>query len=383
MPATRSPSEPFVTHVLKGARFEGHAIPLTVLPDLTAYRDLVLEVARALFFRENPERQRVPKGFEEGFDLVLRSIGEGSAVAALERPTPVPEQLCLVKQDYFEQARDVVSQTIEAMRTGMPAPAAFPLEAVRCFNNFGRTLRDDESIEIRGPGGRSAVSYTKQVRKRLVLLRERTYEDSVEVTGRVVQFDAQRRTFGLLVGELSVVGSLDGLSARQMGIVRTAAVHAEELRVYASGVGAFDQLDRLVRLVSVKELALAEDEELREALDIDKRLAALADLEEGWLDGQGSGIEPQTLAGLAALLREAEALGLPRPYLYPTPEGAVQAEWSFPDAEVSARFDATVEVVSCVGVHRKSGASREQDIDLREPMGGLKRLIKFVGGFAP
>lgn len=58
----------FATHVLKGARFEGHSVPVSVLPDFTAYRDLVLEIARALFFRDHPDRQRVPKGFEESFD---------------------------------------------------------------------------------------------------------------------------------------------------------------------------------------------------------------------------------------------------------------------------------------------------------------------------
>jgi hypothetical protein len=385
MPEPRSELEPFVTHVLKGVRFEGHSIPLTVLPDLTAYRDLVLEVARALFFRENPERQRVPKGFEEGFDLVLRGIGEGSAVALLERRTSVPAQLPLLNPrpaDIFEQARDVVNLTIAAMRSGTPAPAAFPLEAVRCFNNFGRTLRDDESIEIRGPGGHAAVAYNKQIRKRLVLLREGTYEDAVEITGRVVQFDTQRRTFGLLVGEQSVTGSLDGLTPRQMGIVRTAAVHTEDLRVCAAGVGAFDPLDRLVRLVSVKELSFAEDEDLREALDIDKRLATLAELGDGWLDGSGLAVAEHTLARLAALLKEAEGQGLSRPYLYPTPEGTVQAEWSFPDAEVSALFDHEVHTASCVGVQTKSGAHLDEDIDLRDTA-GLKKLAKFVARFAP
>lgn len=114
MPESKFELEPFVTHVLKGARFEEHAVPLTVLPDLTAYRDLVLEVARALFFRENPGRQRVPRGFDESFELVLRTIGEGSAVAPLERrqkaQTGPPLQLLKSRAtDCYEQARDVVN----------------------------------------------------------------------------------------------------------------------------------------------------------------------------------------------------------------------------------------------------------------------------------
>ena len=386
MPESRSELEPFVTHVLKGARFDGHAVPLTVLPDFTAYRELVLEVARALFFRENPDRQRVPKGFEDNFDLVLRTIREGSAVAPLERRQKATDpQLPLLGKpalDYYEQARDVVSQTIDAMRTGKPAPANFPLEAVRYFNNFGRTLRDGESIEIRGPGGRAAVAYDKTIRKKLVLLREGTYEDAVEITGRVVQFDTQRRMFGILSEEQTILGSLDGLSVAQLGIVRTAAVHTEALRVCAAGVGAFDSLDRLVRLVTIKDLSYAEDEDLREKLDVDRRLAALAELGPGWLDGLGAVIPRSTLSRLATLLKDAEGQGLHRPYLYPTPEGQVQAEWSFVGAEVSALFDDKVHFVSCVGVHTRSGAQRDEDIDVRDAR-GVGRLIAFVARFTP
>lgn len=385
MPEPKSESEVFVTHVLKGARFEGHAVPLSVLPDLTAYRDLVLAVARALFFHENPERQRVPKNFDEGFDLVLRDIGQGSAILPLERllTAALPTQLPLLKpreRDYFEKARDVVNQTIEAIRAGTPAPAEFPLEAVRCFNNFGRTLRDNESIEICGPHGRSPVVYNRQVRKKLVLLREGTYEDAVEITGRIVQFDIQRRTFGILDGDQAIAGSLEGLGSDQLRAVRMAAV--EDLRVYASGVGAYDQLDRLVRLITIKELSYAEDENLREKLDVARRLAALAELGEGWLDGAGVPVAPRILERLADLLKDGEENGLPRPYLYPTPEGAVQAEWSFPGAEVSALFDFEVKIASCVGVHTKSGAKLDEDIDLRDAS-GLGRMIAFVARFAP
>ena len=388
----KSKFEIFVTHTLKGARFEGAAVPVSVLPDFAAYRELVVEVARALFFRDNPGRQRVPKGFEEGFDLVLRGVQEGSAVAALERRAKpmagAQSQLHLLEggkseADYFVQAREVVTQTIESTREGRPAPPAFPLGAVRHFNNFGRTLRDGESIEIRSPRDGAVASYDRSVRKRLVLLRESTYEDTVEITGRVVQFDTQRRVFGILQEDrTTIAASLDGLTDEQLRTVKTAAVHTEDLRVRASGVGAFDRLDRLVRLVTVMELGFAEDEDLRERLDVRARLAVLAELQPGWLDGVGAPFEPDALDWVAEVLERAEGEGLVRPYLYPTPEGCVQAEWSFPGAEVSALFESDARVVSCVGVHTKSGAHRDEEIRADET-DGIRRLVSFVGCFAP
>ena len=44
------PLAPFATHRMTGTRFEEHAVPVTVLSELVAYRDLVLLVARSLFF---------------------------------------------------------------------------------------------------------------------------------------------------------------------------------------------------------------------------------------------------------------------------------------------------------------------------------------------
>lgn len=61
---------------------------------------------------------------------------------------------------------------------------------------------------------------------------------------------------------------------------------------------------------------------------IEDRLAELATLQPGWLDGEGEAIMPTTLARALHLFRDLK----PRPYLYPTPDGSVQAEWSFSHA---------------------------------------------------
>ena len=64
----------FMIPVFRGKRFENHEVPLDVLPDLAAYRDLVLELARHLFLAGSPSRKRVPKGFVDSFQLVLRIV---------------------------------------------------------------------------------------------------------------------------------------------------------------------------------------------------------------------------------------------------------------------------------------------------------------------
>ena len=49
----------------------------------------------------------------------------------------------------------------------------FPSDALRLFNYLGASVRFDERLELHLPSGSSAT-YDRQVRKRLVLLRDRT-----------------------------------------------------------------------------------------------------------------------------------------------------------------------------------------------------------------
>lgn len=79
-------------------------------------------------------------------------------------------------------------------------------------------------------------------------------------------------------------------------------------------------------------------------LDIKRRLAEFRDLEDGWADGMqnvrdwGSGFgkapSHNGLDWLAAQFERFYPDDAPRPRLYPTPEGGVQAEWSLGDLEI-------------------------------------------------
>lgn len=63
----------------------------------------------------------------------------------------------------------------------------------------------------------------------------------------------------------------------------------------------------------------------------DSRLKELISLSEGWLDGDGLSVQPGAVK-VADLLRVVlENTNTEVPYLYPTPEGGLQAEWSVID----------------------------------------------------
>jgi hypothetical protein len=373
----------FVTHVLSGRRFDDASVPVEVLPDLAAYRQLVVAVARSIFFKRNTSRQRVPKGFEEQFQLVFRKVVEpGSAAIPLERKnSAAATPLFPILPDFFDEARDLVSAAIDATATGKRFPAEFPLEVTGLFNAFGATLRPDEHIVILNPEGSTAV-YDRNTRKKLILMRDKTYEDDIDIVASIAQFDRPRMLFEVLSDERRIPGRLEGLAEESFAVFRNAVAQANEVSVRIVGRGAFDGADRLVRFVKIDEITYAEDEATREVLDVKKRLAALGELQDGWFDGDGVALDDGKLSDLADLLMLVVEEGVPRPYLYPLPEGAVLAEWPFSEAEVSAEFDLSDDGVFLVGTHVRSRALREERMNWRQ-LDAATAIARFVSSFGP
>jgi hypothetical protein len=373
----------FLRPVFRGKRFDGHTMPVEVLGELSAYQKLIAAIARAMFKKRHPGRQRVPKGFEDGFFLAVRQLEEGSAVPVLERHTTTPQPARLFPAgdgDLFEAARELLGQTIAAAQKGKGIPAEFPRDVLPLFNTFGRSLRDDESVELVSPTGTSAPVYDRHVRKRLILLRDNTYEDKADITGRVVQFDSERESFQLAVeGGQRISGML---TEQSLPLIRF-AVGQDDLLVRVIGNGLYNAHDELVRFEDIEEVSLSEDEDRVKELDIDARIQNLAELEAGWLDGEGIALDRDGLIRFSRVLKSAvESEGLSRPFLYPTPEGGVQAEWSFADAEVSAEIDLDAQTGALYGLHLRSKAEREEQIDLDAP-DAAQRLASFVTSFAP
>ena len=84
-------------------------------------------------------------------------------------------------------------------------------------------------------------------------------------------------------------------------------------------------------------------------LDIEVQLDTLRSLEMGWADGlqpaqswgagYGTVLNQEGLNWLASQFDRFYAASLPRPYLYPTPEGGVQAEWLREPHDASLEID--------------------------------------------
>jgi len=75
--------------------------------------------------------------------------------------------------------------------------------------------------------------------------------------------------------------------------------------------------------------------DLLEPMGIEASLKALGELRDGWLDGYGYAPDRAALHQLASAVEERFDRDLPPPWLYPTPDGGVQAEWTLGDWAIS------------------------------------------------
>lgn len=364
-------------------------MPVDALSELIAYKQIVGAVAREIFFQRNPTRKRVPKGFDERFRLELRGITKGSACNTLIRwvQDDEPRQLALIDgddselrqtPDEFDEARDLVLDAIAG-----DLPSWFSHKTISLFNNFGRTLRNDERISLYADGyTKGPVVYDRTVRKNIVLKCAQTYEDdNAEATGRVVQYDPEAAQFSIRTGDgLRVLCRLDPESPDLMDVrqVVGSAVASQDIHIRVRGRGAFNSQDLLLRFVRVDEISYAEDDTIKELLNVTKRLDVLGTLDAGWCDGEGKKIPSETLEWVRGFFESIiDEDGMPLPRLFPTVEGAVLAQWSFPDAEVCAEFDHENEQINAYGVQIRSRASRS--LVVKTP----SELMEFVQKFGP
>jgi hypothetical protein len=64
-------------------------------------------------------------------------------------------------------------------------------------------------------------------------------------------------------------------------------------------------------------------------LDIELQLNNIAKLKEGWFDGKGSAFDSDELKHLSDKFEQHFSPDIDLPYLYPTPDDSILAEWTF------------------------------------------------------
>lgn len=353
----------FLRPRLCGKRFEDHGIPLEVLKDLSVLEEMVVEVAKWSYLEEHPDRQRSPRGFTEGVELKLTGVDDGSAVPVILLFVASPALFPPENQEYFEKGRDAILRGIDAAQKNGRITDHLPRKALGYFDRIGRSLRDDESIEFTSPTHQTPARLDRATRRKLARESEmKEFTEEVTVRGTVPEADKDKMTF-----EIQLIGGprLSAPLAPQHKETILEAFDGYEggVRVVLEGVGKYSRQERLRGIESVEHVSILEE------LDVPARLDELRGLKDGWLEGAGKAPNEAGLNWLSEAFEQNTPDDFPLPYVYPTPEGHVQAEWSLDNYEITLEINVDSHVGEWHGLDLATDEEESQSVDLDEASG--------------
>lgn len=350
-PASGSDADPdgaFASFVLEGYRFDLPGLPVGSAREVGAFRDAVLEMARAAWLDLNPGRERAPRGFEDDFDLRLVEISTGSTRLGmvLHRPEARGEDEWAPLRDAYEVGRDALTDAVATLAGTGRLPSRFPPRAVAPLKRVGATLAEDEALVFGPPGADGArAQVDKPLRTLLQEIDEATaptHPVEARLLGVLTEFDGRAQSFQIRTGD-GVVHTCS-LEAGNSTVAHDVHEHLARDGVTAPDVlvvGGTVQPEALrVELFDVRQVQVVRT--LAEKTVVE-RVRRIAGLDQGW-DGPGS-LAPadEALRRVEALAPTLAALGLPVT-IVPDADGSVVLEWRRGDLEMTAeiRSDASM-----------------------------------------
>jgi len=262
----------------KGERFRDHALDLGALSELSQFQKIVAETSKALWRAANPDRERLPKNFEERTRLCLRRIEDGSAAAPLEVYIEEEPQTALWEAEPREisEAINLAHEIFEAVERDSPLPERFPKELLPQYVDWGKSLAEDEEVEIQ-PVGKQPARVTHRTRDRLSTFCEVPNMGYADVTGEVLEADVRQRRFQLWTDSGTHVPV--AFSESQEGEVTTALKDHKSVRVRVKGPAEMSPQGKLLRVTQIEQLTFEPVGEAaydQNARSIEEVLAGLA-----------------------------------------------------------------------------------------------------------
>ena len=245
-----------VTHIFKGGRFDDNGLDVDVLPELIAYKNILVETAKEIWRRKNPDRERLPKNFEDSLTLKFYKLLPGSTAVPLMREIETGDQLSFLEStsDELDEAVDVIAGAIESVSHDKPVPAAFPRNVISLFDEYGRTLRQDESFEHKPARKGVSARYSVKERDRILKLSQAQYQDVVDLIGEIRAADLDGGNFALRLADGTKV--LGKFSPEQENVITDTLRERESRRLHIKGRAEFYPDGKLKRVASVESITV-------------------------------------------------------------------------------------------------------------------------------
>jgi len=364
---------------MTGPRFEGGTIPLEMLADFAVLSEMLLEVARWKFREQNVGRKRIPRGFFSGVSLRLTSVEQGSAIPVIALVATSATAFPNEAESYFIQARNAVIAAVAAADQGSRITDHLPEKLLGYFDRFGRNLADGEAIELSGDSGGPVARLTKDSRRKLVRASAaQDYTEETSVYGFVHEFDQRNKTFQLTLPSGAVLSRIPAESQHYETILEASNGFRLQTRVRIFGLGRFDLNNRLQEMVSVEHVVILD------RLDVSVRIDEFRMLKEGWFDGRGAAFANHHLNWLVDAFANHYPDDARLPYLFPTPDGTILAEWSLGEHAISLEISLEGHLADWHVLKTSTGEEETQQYDLNSPddWHAMAERVKKLGGAA-
>ena len=322
-----------------GSRFSGARLPVNVLPDLQAFRDLLVSFAKDEWKSRHPDRQRVPKGFDASLSFDLTAIEDGSAVPNIVWNRDVAQATLPGFEDELASVVDAsYAEIINLFESAGNFVSTDELssEKLRALDKFGASLQDGEKIELGKTSGGNVVFLDLERRKRLITANRETYNYRLTGVGKL----ASNSVYGQIIvrtelGDISVPIDPEEIIQDFDGSL--------DQDVQYDILVELDRLDNVRKVIEVFDVTVVDASIEAEIFKCRQRLEEIAKLSSGWHDGDGVGSDSRAIAIASEFINRRPTLS-PLLKLYPNEHGGVlveleQSGWDisielFPDGKV-------------------------------------------------
>lgn len=306
-----------------GGRYDGGRLPVDMLSDLSAFRDLLVAFAKEDWKSRNQGRERVPKGFDKSLTFSLTSISEGSAIPKLQWDRQAAQSSLPGFSDELDDVLDTSYSSILRLIDGADQAAndiSLSSSHVRALNKFGAKLRPGERIEFLHSNS-SNVIYLDTAKRRTLITRVReTYQLRYEGVGTFIGLNIQE--------------SLIFVKTSEHGNIRFFIDADRIIQEFDGNILAdvqFDlnlELDHNDNIINILDVYSAEIVEAGTVYtnELLAELAELAHLKPGWLDGDGEPISRTAVTHARQVITMSERLHIDF-RLYPSELGGLLLEF--------------------------------------------------------
>jgi len=311
-----------------GERFNGARLPVDVLGDLPAFRDLIISFVKESWRLRFSQRRRLPKGFDRNLTFDLVRITEGSAIPNLNWNRSLAQAHLPGVIDELDQfvssSFEKFVELIDCAEDFRPVQVLSP-QQIRALNRLGAGLRDDERIEFLGTNSKSGgVIYLDIPRRRKILTRIReTYETRIDGIGTLVETRADGYAGHLVIstedhGYVRIDLDADEVADNFAPYLQSEIQYDLQVEV--------DSKDQVRAILEIHDIGLIDEEYSAALIRCFDRLEELSKLSDGWLDGEGIAIaEPALVNARRLLVKRKNLCGVFR--LYPNDSGNILIEF--------------------------------------------------------